>query len=91
MQHASAAAAADGQSLFRGTCGACHAVDHRLVGPPLKEIAQLYAGKPEGIVAWARAPGKKRAGFPQMPPFGSMGDARLRQIAEYMLEAGSSR
>lgn len=83
------AGVSDGQHLFQNTCAACHGVDRRIVGPPLTEIAQIYAGNPDGIVTWARAPGKKRADAPQMPPFASMGDARLRQIAEYMLQAGA--
>jgi cytochrome c len=83
------AGVSDGQHLFQNTCAACHGVDRRIVGPPLTEIAQIYAGNPDGIVTWARAPGKKRADAPQMPPFASMGDERLRQIAEYMLQAGA--
>lgn len=83
------AGVSDGQHLFQNTCAACHGVDRRIVGPPLTEIAQIYAGNPDGIVTWARAPGKRRADAPQMPPFASMGDERLRQIAEYMLQAGA--
>ena len=85
-----AAGVSDGQHLFQNTCGACHGVYRRIVGPPLTEIAQIYAGNPDGIVTWARAPGKKRPDAPQMPPFASMGDERLRQIAEYMLRAGAA-
>lgn len=85
-----AAGVSDGQHLFHNTCGACHGVDRRIVGPSLTEIAQIYAGNPNGIVTWARAPGKKRADAPQMPPFASLGDERLRQIAEYMLETGAA-
>ncbi len=79
-----------GQAHFQSTCGACHARDHRLVGPPLTEIATIYAGDPEGIVSWARAPGKKRADAPQMPAFASLGDEKLASIAAYMLEAGAT-
>jgi len=85
-----AAGVSDGQHLFQNTCAACHGLDRRIVGPPLTEIAQIYAGNPNGIVTWARAPGKKRADAPQMPSFASLGDDRLRQIAEYMLQAGSA-
>lgn len=74
-----------GQALFT-SCAACHAPNTQLVGPSLTEIAQLYAGNPEGIVTWARAPGKKRPNMPQMPAFGHMGDDNLRKIAEFMLE-----
>ena len=83
-----ASGVSDGQALFSSNCSGCHAVDKKLVGPPLTEIAQLYDAKPEGIVAWARAPGKKRPGSPQMPPFAIVGDAKLRKIADYMLEQG---
>lgn len=85
--HAQAAALVveDGAQLFIN-CAACHARDTRLVGPPLTEIAQIYKGDPAGIVAWAKAPGKKRPELPQMPAFGHLGEDKLRLIAEYMLE-----
>lgn len=72
------------EQLF-ATCAACHAPDQRLVGPPLTEIAQIYQGNPEGIVAWAKAPGKKRPDYPPMPAFGDLGDEKLKAIADYIL------
>ena len=86
-----AAPANDGQQIFESTCAACHAVDRRVVGPSLAEIARIYADDPRGIVAWATAPGKKRADAPQMPAFGALGEARLRSVAEYMLRTGGAR
>lgn len=77
------------EQLFMN-CAACHAPNVKLVGPPLTEIAQIYAGNPEGIVAWAKAPGKKRPELPQMPPFAHLGDPSLRRIAELMLEKGAA-
>jgi len=59
------------------------------VGPALTEIAQLYTGNPDGIVAWARAPGRKRANVQPMPAFGALGDTKLRKAADYMLELGA--
>jgi cytochrome c len=56
-----------GRQTFDTVCAACHMVDRVLVGPPLTEIAEIYAGDPEGIIKWTRDPGKKRAGFPPMP------------------------
>lgn len=79
----------EGQAMFEQTCAACHGVDEVRVGPPLTEIAQIYADNPDGIVTWAKAPGKKREGFPQMPAFATVGDERLHDIAEYMLETGA--
>jgi cytochrome c len=78
------------QRLFTARCGACHAVDTVRVGPPLREIATIYRDRPEGIVAWALAPGKKRAGFPQMPSMKHVGEKDLLTIAEYMLATGTS-
>ncbi|SKB01782.1 cytochrome c [Prosthecobacter debontii] len=75
------------EQLFMN-CAACHAPDIKLVGPPLTEIAQIYAGNPDGIVTWAKSPGKKRPELPQMPPFAHLGDNSLRKIAELMLEKG---
>ncbi|WP_394828784.1 c-type cytochrome [Pendulispora albinea] len=80
-----------GQALFQSTCSACHGVDRRVVGPPLTEIARIYADNPDGIVTWARAPGKKRVDYPQMPAFASLGDPKLRAIAAYMLQTGASK
>ncbi len=79
-----------GQDLFQNTCAACHGVDRKIVGPPLTEIAKIYANNPAGIVTWASAPGKKRSDTPQMPSFAAIGEDHLRQIAEYMLETGTS-
>lgn len=78
-----------GKDLF-ANCAVCHAVDHVLVGPPIQEIARIYKGNPDGIVAWARNPGKKRLNFPQMPNMGHLGDDNLRKIAEYMLQIGAT-
>jgi len=77
-----------GQVAFQNNCAGCHGVDKKIVGPPLTEIATIYSNNPAGIVTWARAPGKKRPEAPQMPPFASIGDAKLKSVAEYMLEAG---
>ena len=73
-----------GEKLF-AACGACHAAKTRLVGPPLTEIAQIYSNNPDGIVAWAKAPGKKRPDFPQMPPMAHLSDENLKKIAIYIL------
>lgn len=48
---ASPLALADGEALFNSKpCAACHAVDSKLVGPALKEVAAKYDGE-EGAVA----------------------------------------
>jgi cytochrome c len=64
---------------------ACHARDERRVGPPLTEIVELYAGNPDALIAWVRAPGKKRPSYPQMPPI-SMQEQQYRAVASYILD-----
>jgi cytochrome c len=75
-----------GALLFRKACAACHARDERLVGPSLVEIAPLYAGNPEGIVSWAKQPGRKRLEYPAMPAQ-NLPEEDLRAIADYILES----
>ncbi|MFM2417628.1 MAG: hypothetical protein RL385_2351 [Pseudomonadota bacterium] len=76
-----------GETHFKATCSGCHAVDKKLVGPSLVEIAEIYASDPEGIVRWAKQPGQKREGA-RMPSMAIVGDTKLAAIAKYMLEAG---
>lgn len=86
-----ASGVSEGQAVFETNCAACHGLDKRIVGPALTEIAEIYENDPDGIVTWARAPGKKRADAPQMPAFASLGDAKLRAVAEYMLQLGGGK
>ena len=77
--------ASPGARTFRSVCMACHAREERRVGPPLTEIVDLYAGNPQGLIAWVRAPGRKRPDYPQMPPI-SMQEAQYLAVADYILD-----
>lgn len=47
---ASHVAVADGEALFKSKpCAACHAIDKKLVGPSMQEVAAKYDGQ-EGAV-----------------------------------------
>lgn len=80
-----------GERNFKAYCSGCHAIDRELAAPAVREIATLHAGKPENIVAWAKAPGRKRPQFAArpMPPMTHLPDPVLRSIAEYMLTVGN--
>lgn len=80
----------NGRKLFMQTCAACHAVSKPTAAPALVEIAEIYKGNAAGIVTWAKAPGKKRPQYGQMPPFAHLGDDALSLIAAYMLESGAA-
>jgi len=77
--------ASPGERTFRSVCMACHAVDSKRVGPPLTEIVEIYAGNPDGLIAWVKSPGKKRPGFPEMPPI-AMQEGQYRAVADYILD-----
>ena len=74
-----------GKSVFRN-CAACHAVDKVLAAPSLREVYSIYKGNPDGIVTWARNPGKKRPEFAPMPAFAHLGDEQLHLVADYILQ-----
>jgi cytochrome c len=78
-----------GESVFRN-CAACHALDRVLAAPSLIEIQSIYKDDPDGIVKWAKAPGKKRPEFAPMPSFAHLGDEQLRLVADYMLTASAA-
>ncbi|MDH4158333.1 MAG: cytochrome c [candidate division Zixibacteria bacterium] len=78
-----------GEKVFRN-CAACHAVNRVLAAPSLVEVSSIYRDNPEGIVNWAKAPGKKRPEFAPMPSFAHLGDDQLRLVAEYILKTGET-
>jgi cytochrome c len=77
-----------GQKIFESICATCHARDRQLVGPPLTEIARIYAGDVTGLAAWVENPGRKRLALPAMPAF-KLGEEKLRAVAGYVLELGA--
>lgn len=76
---------APGESAFNQNCAACHHATLPTVGPALQEIKEIYAGNSAGIVAWTKAPGKKRPGSMQMPGFVQLSDDELTAISQYIL------
>jgi cytochrome c len=76
--------ASPGEQVFTSICSACHARNTRLVGPPVSEIDRIYRGNPAGLIAWVKAPGKKRPDFPQMPAI-KLSEAQYQGVAEYIL------
>ena len=79
-----------GAQLYQQRCTSCHALDKRLVGPPLVEMVSQYKGNPEGIVAWALKPGRKRMDYPAMPAQ-NLPREDLLKIANHMLEIADSK
>jgi len=77
-----------GERSFAMRCANCHAREAELAGPSVREIAGIHAEAPDGIVRWARAPGRKRPNKTQMPSFDHLAEDDLQAIASYVLWAG---
>jgi cytochrome c len=78
------AAASPGERVFVSICMGCHARNSRLVGPSLTEIALAYRGDPSGLIAWVKAPGRKRRDYPEMPPV-KLTEVQYQDVAAYIL------
>jgi len=77
--------------LGKHGCNACHAVDSKLVGPALRDIAKKYAGQAD---AAAYLSGKIRAGgtgvWGAIPmPAQTLADADTKAIAQWLAEGAS--
>lgn len=86
VDNASKSTAEKGHDVFNQYCSSCHKIDEKLVGPPVKEMAQIYKGNGTDLQKWIKNPGKKRPDYPQMPSFESqLNQEQLDQLAEYIL------
>jgi cytochrome c len=64
-------AVADPKLAEKKNCMACHALDQKVVGPPLKEVAKKYAGQPDASAKLAAKIAKGGSGVwgdVPMPP-----------------------
>lgn len=84
-----AAPARDAPALMNANgCTACHAVDHKIVGPAFKDIAARYAGKPEAMAQVAKniqTGGSGKWGQIAMPPFPGLSDEELKTLAAWVI------
>jgi cytochrome c len=76
---------AKGAALFKQNCSACHAKDQKVVGPPMTEMQSIYKTDPQGLMAWIKAPGKKRPDYPKMPGFAQLSDEELKELSKFIL------
>lgn len=85
---AGSALAADMPASGKAKCGACHAVDKKLVGPSYNDVAAKYKGNKDAVstmVANITKGGAFGYKLGNMPPKG-MGatDAEIKEMAEYI-------
>lgn len=69
-------------------CLACHAVDHKVVGPAYKDVAKKYAGQPGAeakLIEKVKKGGSGVWGPIPMPPNSSVPDADVKKLVEWIL------
>lgn len=83
------ARAADPMALAaKYNCLACHAVDHKVVGPAWKDVAQKYRGQKGAeakLIAKIRKGGAGVWGPVPMPPNPAPSDADLKELVHFIL------
>ena len=90
---AGAAGGADNKAalalLSKYSCTACHAIDHKVVGPSFQEVAKKHAGKVDYLAAKIKSGGSGVWG-PIPMPAQSLSDAEAKTIATW-LAAGAAK
>ncbi|HEU0229906.1 MAG TPA: c-type cytochrome [Burkholderiaceae bacterium] len=85
----------DAQALLKANnCLACHAVDHKVVGPAYNDVAARYAGKPDAeatIARHIREGGSGKWGPVPMPPFSNLTDAQSLVLASWIVGLGADK
>jgi len=73
-------------------CRACHAIDHKVVGPAWKDVAEKYKDDPgaeKKLMDKVRKGGKgnwdKVTGGVAMPPHPTLSDAELKRVVDFVL------
>ncbi len=83
------AAPRDAQAIISASnCGVCHAADRKIVGPPFRDVAARYAGRPDAAAQIAvniRTGGSGKWGPVPMPPFPGLSDEELKTLAAWIV------
>lgn len=92
---AQTAAMSRGEALVRSNdCLACHAVDHKVVGPAFVSVAKRYAGQKNALqklVAKVRSGGSGNWGSVAMTPHTNISTADLTSMVQWVLSLSGSK
>ena len=81
-------AKADEAMAKKYNCLACHAVDHKVLGPAYKDVAKKYAGEKDAeakLVQKVEKGGSGVWGNIPMPPNSSVPDADVKALVKWIL------
>ena len=86
---AGSAMAVDMPAIGKAKCGACHAIDHKVVGPAWQDVAKKYAGDKDAektIIEHVTKGGQFGWKFGTMPPKGmGASDADIKELAHFIV------
>jgi cytochrome c len=88
MAFAATPAQADLAMAKKYNCLACHAVDHKVLGPAYKDVARKYAGQKDAeakLVQKVEKGGSGVWGNVPMPPNSSVPDADVKALVKWIL------
>ncbi|MBN2012044.1 cytochrome ubiquinol oxidase subunit I [candidate division KSB1 bacterium] len=80
-----------GESVFQGVCMACHAIDHKVVGPPMQYAIDKYKNDRDAMIQFVNSPRKINPDFPIMPK-PPISEKEIELVVDYLLnlEVGSN-
>lgn len=73
-----------GKEIFQNICSACHAFDHKVVGPPYIQTLPKYKGNVDKLVKFILSPTQNNPGYPPMPNPG-LKPNQAKAVATYIL------
>lgn len=79
---------ADAEIAKKNGCLACHAVDKKVVGPALQDVAAKYKGDANGkatIMESIKSGSRGKYGSVPMPPQGRVSDADREALAAWIV------
>jgi len=86
---AGSAMAVDMPAIGKAKCGACHAIDHKVVGPAWKDVAAKYKDDKNAektIIEHVTKGGQFGWKFGTMPPKGmGASDADIKELAHFIV------
>ena len=74
-----------GESIFQDVCMACHAIDRKIVGPPMNYAIDKYKNNRDAMIEFVNNPKKVNPDFPVMPK-PPISEQEVEKVVDYLLK-----